>query len=301
MCYYCVLFDMHINSVSLKMDVVLMKVKMLISTLLMSSLLTGCGGEKDNARKSTQVVAKINGEEVTIYQLNEVLSKVRVQVTEENQDEVKKKALENLIDQTLVLQAAKKVQLDRNPEVLTALEDAKRRVLVDAYVKRTLQDVAKPTIQAVEAFYNERPQIFADRSLFVYTKLTIPAEKEAIEALVEELKAVKTIDELLPILDKKGVAYKQMVEAKTSETLPAALLAPLNVLKVADVGYLKLSDGLLVIVLDKKIPQPITFEQAKASIENQLHQQNRKQAAEGLVKSLKESAQIELVGDFKAK
>jgi peptidyl-prolyl cis-trans isomerase C len=278
-----------------------MKVKVLVTVLFMSTILVGCGGEKGANKENTQVAAKVNGEEVTVHQLNQTLGQLRVKVTQENQAEIKQKALDHLIDQTLVLQAAKEAKLDRNPEVLSTLEAAKQKVLVDAYVQRTLQGVGKPTLQEIEGFYNERPQFFADRKVFVYTQLTMPVEKEALESLVTELKAIKTLAELLPILKGKDISYKKMVEANPSEKLPPALLAPLNVLKVGDIGYLKLSDGLLVIELQQALSQPVTLEQATPAIERQLYSQKQKEAAEKLIESLKESAQVEYLGQFAPK
>jgi peptidyl-prolyl cis-trans isomerase C len=278
-----------------------MRVKGLVSALFISTLLVGCGGEKGEQNKETQVAAKVNGDEVTVHQLNQTLRQIRVKVTPENQAEIKQKTLDHLINQTLVLQAAKQAKLDRNPEVLSALEAAKQKVLIDAYVQRTLQGVGKPTANEIEAFYNERPQIFADRKLFVYTQLTITADKATLEPLVEELKTVKTLEELLPILQKKGLKYKQMIEAKASEKLAGPLLAPLNVLKVGDIGYLKMSDGLLVIALQQAEPQPVTLEQATPAIERELFNKNQKEAAEKLIESLKESAQVEYLGQFAPK
>ncbi len=278
-----------------------MKVKVLVSALFMSTILVGCGGENNDKKQDSQVAANVNGEEVTVHQLNQTLGQLRVKVTQENQQEIKLKALDHLVDQTLVLQAAKQARLDRSPDILSALEAAKRKVLVDAYVQRTLQGVGKPTSQEIEAFYNEHPQIFADRKVFVYTQLTMPVEKDALESLVAELKVIERLEELLPILQEKGIAYKKVVEAKASEKLPPPLLAPLNVLKVGDVGYLKMSDGLLVIELQQALAQPITLEQATPAIGRQLYNQKQKEATEKLVESLKGNAQVEYLGEFATK
>lgn len=278
-----------------------MKVKVLVSALFMSTILVGCGGEKSDKKQDTQVAANVNGEEVTVHQLNQALGQLRVKVTQENQQEIKLKALDHLVDQTLVLQAAKQAELDRSPEILSALEAAKRKVLVDAYVQRTLQGVGKPTSQEIEAYYNEHPQIFADRKMFVYTQLTMLVEKEALESLVTELKAIKTLEELLPILHEKGISYKEVVAANLTEKLPPPLRAPLNALKVGDIGYLKMSDGLLVIELQQALAQSVTLEQATPAIRRQLYSQKQKEAAEKLVESLKENAQVEYLGEFATK
>lgn len=275
-----------------------MKLKMLALFLTVPVLISGCGGDSESKKTDTQVAAKVNGEEVTVHQLNQMLGKIRVKVTQENQQEIKQKALDSLIDQTLVLQASKQAKLDRNPEILSALEAAKRKVMVDAYIQRTLQGVGKPTAKEVEEYYNSRPEIFSERKLFIYSQITVPSTKESLDALVEKVKEAKTMDDLIPMLNAENIAFKQVTDAKTSEKLPAPLLQPLSALKVGDIGYLKMSDGLLVISLQQVIPQPVSIEQAKAAIERQLFSQKQKEAAEKLVSSLKESAVIEYMGEF---
>ena len=269
--------------------------------LLAVTALTGCGDESSGDKKETQVVAKVNGTEVTVHQLNQLLSKVRMPAGTSDQEKIKQKALDKLIDEALVIQAAQQVKLDRTPEILSALEAAKRKVLVEGYVKRTLQGVGKPSGAEVEAFYNSRPEVFKDRKLFIYTKMTVPVEKDKIDGVVEEIKSRKKVAQVAPMLDKKKISYKTVVEAKTSEALPPVLLKPMSSLKVGDLGYLKMSDGLLIIELQQAINQTVTLEQATPVIERNLFIQKQKEAALKLVESLKAEAVIEYVGEFSPK
>jgi len=278
-----------------------MKRKLLVMLLAVPMFMVGCGGTEDKPKPSSQVAVKVNGEEVTVHQLNQVLSKVRVQVKSEESEAVRKKALESLIDQELIIQAAKNANMERTPEVLTAIEAAKRKVLVDFYMKRTLQSVDKPTLDEVQAFYQEQPQIFADRQLFIYTQVTVPLELSELDSLVKDIRELKDLRSIIAVLDDRQFKYKKVNDAKTSEKLPGPFLKPLNSLSVGDVGYLKMSDGLLIISLQQKIAQPIGFEEATPAIERQLYRQKQKEVAAKLISSLKESAMIEYVGDFKVK
>lgn len=265
-------------------------------------LLSACSGEESGiGSQTTQVVAKVNGEEVTIHQLNQLLSKVRVPADESARDALKKKALDNLIEQTLVLQAAKKVNLDRTPEVLSAIEESKRKVLIEGYIKRTLQGVGKPSQAEIQSFYEEQSRFFAHRKLFIYTSLAISAKTDELDAMVKKVKSSKSVVKLATELSKKKVVYKIKTDAKASEKVPTPILRSLEALKVGDLGYSKMSDGLLVIELHQVIDQPVTLEEATPLIAKRLFMDKQKKASSKLVESLKEVAKVEYIGVFAPK
>ena len=272
----------------------------LYSAVLSSSvLLSGCGGETASDSKSaTQVVAKVNGEEVTIHQLNQLLARVRVPEGEYSKEEVEKKALDSLIEKTLVLQAAKNVKLDREPAVLSALEEAKNKVLIDRYVQRTLESVAKPTEEQMQRFYDDFPELFADRKMYVFTKLAISADAEQVEQFIEQVKQGSSIDQIVAQLDQQEIKYKKMSEAKGEGKLANPILHFLSALQAGDIGYLKMNDGLLVDELHRLLDQSVALEDAKNVIARQLWMDERKKASKKLVDSLKETAEIEYVGKF---
>ena len=275
--------------------------KVVCYSAVLSSLLflSGCGGETaSDDRSATQVVAKVNGEEVTIHQLNQLLARVQVPKGEYSKEDVEKKALDSLIEKTLVLQAAKSVKLDREPAVLSALEEAKNKVLIDRYVQRSLESVAKPTDKQIQRFYDDFPELFADRKMYVFTKLAISANEEQVERLIAQVKAGKSIEQIVVQLDKEAVKYKRMSEAKGEGKLANPILHFLSALQAGDIGYLKMNDGLLVVELHKLLDQSVALEDAKNVITRQLWMDERKKASKKLVDSLKETAEIEYVGKF---
>ncbi len=261
-------------------------------------LLSGCGGEESESAENTQVVAKVNGEEVTIHQLNQLLSRVRVPEGEYSREDLEKKALDNLVEKTLVLQAAKGVKIDREPAVLSALEEAKNKVLIERYVQRTLESVAKPTDEQVQRFYDDSPELFAERKMYVFTKLAISASDEQVEQLIEQVKQGLTIKQVVALLEQKDLKYKRMSEAKAEGSIAGPVLHFLSALQAGDVGYLKMTDGLLVVELHRLLDQSVTLEEAKGAIAGQLLLEARKKASKKLVDSLKETAEVEYVGQF---
>ncbi|VAW47063.1 hypothetical protein MNBD_GAMMA04-2114 [hydrothermal vent metagenome] len=264
--------------------------------------LSGCGGDDSpNKVGNTQVVAKVNGEEITVHQLNQLLSRVRVPEGGLSKEDIEQKVLDSLIEKTLVLQAAKNVKLDREPAVLSALEEAKNKVLIDRYVQRTLESVAKPTDKKIQRFYDDFPELFADRKMYVFTKLAISADADQVEQMIEQVKQGRSIEQIVALLKQQDIKYKRMSEAKGEGKIASPILHFLSALQAGDVGYLKMTDGLLVVELHRLLDQSVDLETAKDAIARQLLLDERKKASKKLVDSLKETAEIEYVGKFAPK
>lgn len=260
--------------------------------------LSGCGGEENSGNsKNTQVVAKVNNDEITIHQLNQLLSRVRAP-KDSSKEDIEKRVLDRLIEQTLVLQAAKKIELNRKPDIVSAMEEAKNKVLIDHYIQRTLKAVTLPSDEQIQKFYEDFPELFADRKIYVFTKLAISADTEHTEQMIKWVKAGNSIDEITSRLDQQQTTYKKMSEANGEGKLANPILHFLSALQAGDIGYLKMTDGLLVVELHKILDQSVELKEAKNTITRQLLTEARKKASKKLIDSLKENANIEYVGKF---
>ena len=261
-------------------------------------LMVGCGSETNSTSK-TQVAAKVNDEEITVHQLNQVLMSMGNRSNHLDQDKVMTSVLDNLINQSILVQEAKKAELDRDPVVMQTIEAAKRKVLTDAYLQRSATQPSVVSGNQISAYYSSNPGLFADRKLFRYQQLTLSSEGHDQALLVDKVKQIETMSEYTDWLSEQGVDYKVILNAKTSESVPAALLKPLAVLKKGDVGYLKMTDGLLVIELIDTVEQPVSLKFASQAIENHLMSQLQEKHLKQKIAALRSQTTIKYMGDFK--
>ena len=82
-------------------------------------------------QKPGQALASVNGEEITVMQLNDELSRSNAPATQ--QEAARKQALEALIDRQLLIGEAAKEKVDRDPRVVQAIERARSVILAQAY------------------------------------------------------------------------------------------------------------------------------------------------------------------------
>src|SRR5688500_14081810 len=132
-----------------------------LAALALCVALAGCG-KSDEKKVATQVAARVNSEEITVHQVNNVLARTP-NLAPEAAARAKRQVVDRLIDQELAVQQALEKKLDRSPEVLQAMEAAKAEILARAYLRHVAQAQAKPTPEEIKKYYAEHPHLFSQR------------------------------------------------------------------------------------------------------------------------------------------
>jgi EpsD family peptidyl-prolyl cis-trans isomerase len=276
-----------------------MKTTTLFTALLICISTVSCSDSEPNTNKKTQVAAIVNDDEITVHQLNAVLQTIgNSQSVDENGKTVEEKALEVLINQSLIIQDAKAQKLERDPAIMQAIESAKRKVLVDGYIQRNLSLTQDVNQQDIDNYYDEHPELFSNRKLFIYDAVNIVSTPRNTEQVQSIVKDAEDFQLLIDELTKKDFDYKIVSASKTSENIPRQLLDGLNKLSIGDLGFFTLPSGVLVINLKQVVAEPISKEQASQVIENLLSNERRSSVIEQKVNQLKSKSDIKLLGDF---
>lgn len=254
-------------------------------------MLTGC---EENTEISSQVVVKVNEQEVTVSEFNEYLKRIPLKSKDENQiEEMKQRVLKGLVEQKLLLQAAQKAKVDRSAEVISAIDIAKNKIIVDAYLNKVLSGSTIPNEKEVEKFYNENDVLFNQRKRFVYDQYTLAASSGEVDAIVNKIKLLDKASQLKSFFENIDYKYGETREYRTTNQLPKELVKAMSILKIGDIGFFKVLDGLVVIGLHNVESEPVTLEQAKSAVSSELTKRKRTEAVQMMVKSLKESSIIE--------
>lgn len=266
-------------------------------SVLAIAVLVGCN--ETDSPKNTQVAAKVNNAEITVHQLNLAIGSMGERALNLDKDALRAAVLNNMITQTLLEQEAEKVDLDREPYVMQAMEAAKRKVLASAYMQQLATFTPSVSEADIEQYYSNHTDLFANRKLFVYEQVTLDSDINNFEKVLEKVSLLETLNELKTWLQQKSIPFKVITEAKTSENTPQNLLKPLSTLDIGQVGFLNLNDGLIVIEVKDKQVQPIGLEMATPAIKQLLEKQQRRAQLEQKIGSLKSTAVIEYSDDMK--
>jgi EpsD family peptidyl-prolyl cis-trans isomerase len=257
--------------------------------------LAGCGDDK---KVATQVAAKVNKEEISVHQINNVLGRAG-NLPPEQMKVASRQVLDRLVDQELLVQKATEKKLDREPKTMQAIEAARRDILARAYMENASAALAKPTSSEIGEFYAKRPELFSERRLYSLQELTIAGNPaELLPKLQGQLGKAKALAEVAAWLKTENIPFNGNATTKAAEQLPLELLSRFHQMKDGQIGVVPSKDGVLVVQLLASRTVPMDQNAATPFIEQFLMNQKKVETSNRELKQLREQAKIEYLGEF---
>ena len=273
----------------------------LIPAVIAAAVLAGCGGDKSESKGASQAAARVNGEELTVHQINLVLER-QPGLRPEQAEGASRQVLESLIDQQLAVEKAVEGKLDRDPKIVQLLDAQRRATLAQAYLqKASASGVGAPSGEDIKKYFDSKPSLFSDRRLYMLQEFTIQGDAEQTKALQAKLEAGSTPQQFGETLKASGLKFNVNQVTQPAENLPLNLIDRIATLKDGQALYQQGSGGMKAILVVASRPQPLTFDQAKPLIERFLTETRRQEWLQKHVKDLRTAAKVEYVGKFAEK
>jgi EpsD family peptidyl-prolyl cis-trans isomerase len=262
------------------------------------ALLVNACGSKSEAPKDTQVVAKVNGSELSVSQLNFYLQGVG-NIPADKLPAAKKDVLNRLVEQEAVVQEAMLKKLDRDPVIQQQLEAAKRDVLVKAHLQRVAAAVPAPDQAAIDKFYAERSVLFEKRKIYRFSEITLPGRPVTWTEIEKALLPTKSIAEAAAVLKAKGIdlPIAQNVN-RGSEELPMDQIEKFLSLKDGEVVIYQRPPGIVIAQIMSSTDAPVDAAKAKPVIERFLVNKSRSEAVQAEMKRVKDGMKVTYLGEF---
>jgi EpsD family peptidyl-prolyl cis-trans isomerase len=258
--------------------------------ILVAATLSACGDKAAKEKKPGQALASVNGEEVTVLQLNEELQ--RAGVTAAQQDTASKQLLQVLIDRQLLQEAAAKENLDRDPKVMQAIERAKSLIVAQAYLQKKIGNPVKPTSAEVEDYFNKHPEFFSNRKQFSMSEIVIGANDLTPEVRTAADSA-KSLEEIAVWLDAHKVKYGRTQITRSTADVPPQLSAKLLGMPKGQLFVVKEGPRAMFITVNEVKDAPVTLAVASPQIEQFLTNKKNKEMASAELQRLRSTAKIE--------
>jgi EpsD family peptidyl-prolyl cis-trans isomerase len=268
----------------------------IMAATALTVILSAC--EPPMSATKEAIVATVGDEVIGETELNRAVSRLG-KLDETESAQVRGKVLEALVDQRLVSGAARIAKLDTEPEVVLALQQAQRQVLVEAYMERLFKDMAQPSDSEINDYYTRHPELFSARRIYRIQQLDLQMASSRLPEVEARLKQSRDLADFADWLRSQGIDGKAGVVVKPAEQLPAAILARLRNMKDGQVALLAMDpERVSVLQLQDSQAQPVSLEQAREAIERVLQGEKRKAVVETEIKKLRSSGKINYSSGF---
>jgi EpsD family peptidyl-prolyl cis-trans isomerase len=264
--------------------------------MLATSALIGCS-QQSRSVPAGQVVAKVNGQEITVHQLKNELTGLTPRGPVATRAMPSKQVLDSLIDEQLLVEQGKERKLDHDPLVMLAIEKARRQIVAQAMQASLAAALPAPRQAEVRSFYDANPALFAKRRIYTFYQFTI--ERSGLSgALKTKLDRAKSRPALRAALQAENVAFRELISARTAEQLPMAALPAIAAMERGDVTVINDGDEATILQLMDFVEQPATIEEATPLIREYLLNTRKQELVAERLAALRASAKIEYLGPF---
>lgn len=175
--------------------------------------------------------------------------------------------LDAFVSEELYAQAAISDQLDRKPEVVAALEIARRSTLARAYVAKLRAGLSAATDAEVQDFYDKHPELFSQRRIYRLQEIAIVAAGTRVDEIKNAFKALGTFNDRANWLKNEQIPFKVGVTVKPADELPADLVRAMLQMKDGSSFYLPSERGFTTVQITGIEESPLTKLQATPHIQ----------------------------------
>lgn len=261
---------------------------------------TGTEGAKESQKKSGQVLAEVNGAVITTADYNKELETLPPYLKPMTETaEGKKELLDTMVVRELILQQAGKDGIDKSQAVADKLEELKKRVVVEAFLKKKVEEQAKIGDAELQEFYNKNKDKFKTGDQVQASHILVKTEAEAQDVL-KQLKAGGKFEELakkhsIDAAAAKGGDLGWFGKGAMLPEFEKAVFA----LKEGDIsGIVKTKFGYHIIKLTGKRPAGIRpFDEVKEQLKAAILPEKQQEVFKKLKEDLKKNAKFSIKED----
>lgn len=240
---------------------------------------------------ATQVAATVNGTEISIHQVNFALARIPG-IPPEMTEPAKRELIGKLIDQELAVQQAVENKLDRTPEVIMAIEVARKEVLSRAYVDQLTATVPRPGADEIKKYYGEHPELFAQRRIFNVQEIVLAAQGAPLDKLNEMIKT-KSMEDVAKWLKQQNIQFSASAVTRSAEQIPLELLRRVQEIKDGQTVILASPQIVSIVRVVASESAPIDETNAQTRIQQYLLNQRVDSKVATEIKQLRDKAKIE--------
>lgn len=248
--------------------------------------------------KDGKVVAEIGNEKITLEEINEMMKTIPEQYRAVAQTH-KDMFLDSIISQKLLYAEASKLNFDEDPNIQKQLEDARKEILIKAYLKKEIEDTVKVTDEDAKKYFDANKDRFKEPEKISLAHILVDNEAEAKDILAK-LKGGADFAALAKEKSKdaskeKGGELGFIAKGQTAPEFEQAAFA-LAPGQISDV--VKTQFGYHIIKAAERQPEKLmAYDDIKDQLKQMMLSDKQKESFEMLLKDLKDKNKVVVYKD----
>lgn len=278
----------------------------LFTAALCMTALVGCqgsttsGGAKTGEKKEGKVLAEVNSGSITTGDFDRELKNLPEYLKAmADTPQGRKEMLDTMIIRELILQQAAKDGLDKGPEIEEKLQDLRKRLIVESFLKKKVEVESKVSDEDMKKFYEQNKDKFKSGEQIKASHILVKTEKEAKD-LLDKLKSGGNFEELAKknSVDSSSAKGGDLGWFGKGSMVPAFEKAALA-LKEGQISDIVKSDfGFHIIKLTGKRAAGIRpFDEVKEQIKGAIMPTKQQEVFQKIKEELKKTAKITIKED----
>ncbi|MBT2186175.1 EpsD family peptidyl-prolyl cis-trans isomerase [Sphingobium nicotianae] len=245
-----------------------------------------------------QVVAIVNGEEITLTELNAEIAELNVPASADK-NLVRQRVLARMVDRRLLVQAAKEAGLDRDPTYLTQQRRMEEQLLVSMYGKKAMDTIKVPDAVALDRFISTHPTAFGGRKRYKLDQLLIDVPSDPKR--LKELESAHTLADVATKLTAMGIAFQRGTGQFDSASVAPQVLQRIEALPPGEPFIVPNGNKLVINAITGSEPITLSTEQARQVAAQAMRNEELNKIGESRLKEAKAKAKIEYQTGFEPK
>jgi peptidyl-prolyl cis-trans isomerase C len=260
----------------------------------------GPAAEAGKKEQKGQVLAEVNGAVITTDDFKkelEILPPYLKQMA--GTPDGQKEMLDSMVVRELVMQDAQKQGIDKSKEVADRMEDMKKRVIVEAYLKKKVEEQVKLSDADLQKFYDQNKEKFKTGDQVRASHILVKTEKEAQDVLTQ-LKGGAKFEDLAKkySVDPAGQKGGDLGWFGKGSMIPEFEKVAFSMKEGETSGIVKTKFGYHIIRLTGKRPAgTLPFAEVKEQLKASLMPEKQQEVFKKVKEDLKKSAKLSIKED----
>ena len=229
--------------------------------LLLAFTIAGCSPETEPEKKDAgRVAATVNGVEITQREVTTLYERTAIAgVSDEVRGNQQRAILAGLVRGELLAQKAVSENLDRSPEFVLTMHEARRQVLAGMAEKGMLASIKPLSDEALQGVVKQNPLIFGERKLLVYEQVLMPVvDVPFLQSLNFAAGNGASLSHLVDSIKAKKLQFQQVTQTQSTDQMQPAIARIMSNAKPNVPIVMRVEDKFaMVLMLKSALPIPL--------------------------------------------